>query len=360
MYPEPTKPGPVRSPEQLATDIAIRLGLLGAFLYLALALIHPFLGILIWSVVLAVALFPVFCWLRDRLGGRSRLAACLITALSLMIVFGPMVLLSTSLVSTLEQLAHAIRSGNFVTPAPPKELDQIPMIGPDLTKAWAWTAVNLTSLLEKYAHTLLVPGEWLLKTVAALAGSILIFAISAVLSGCLFLWGADLTLVLRDVAQRIAGPHGLVFLNITGTTIRSVARGIIGVAVLEALVIGVVLVMAGVPHAGFLAGTALFLAVVQIGTFPIIFPLIIWVWLSHDTAQAILLMLALTPVAILDYVVKPLAMGQGLDTPIFIIIIGVFGGTLVFGITGLFIGPIVLAVFYDLLNYWRGQGSMPS
>lgn len=342
-----------RTPEEIATDIAIRLAVLGFFLYLAQSLIHPFMGILIWSVVLTVAMFPVFTWIRARLGGRGGLAATLVTLLCLLVVFGPMAILSTSLVGSLENLASGIKNGTLAIPAAPASLNRIPIIGAELVDAWTWTTTHVTELFQKYASSLLIPGEFILKTIAALAGSILIFAISVVIAGFLFVPGPNIVDVARDIAHRIVGPHGSDYVRVAGTTIRGVARGIIGVAVLQALAIGTVILIAGVPHAGLLTVGVLFLAIVQIGTSPVVFPLIIWFWLSHDTMPAVLFTLALAPIGTLEHFIKPIIIGKGLDTPMVVIVIGVVGGTLTHGLTGLFIGPVVLAVAYELVKYWR-------
>jgi predicted PurR-regulated permease PerM len=138
-----------------------------------------------------------------------------------------------------------------------------------------------------------------------------------------------------------------------------VARGVIGIAILQALLIGVGLIVAGVPHAGLLTLAALVLAIVQVGTVPVVAPLVIWYWLTREPSSAVLFTLYMGPAAVIDSVLKPLVMGQGLQTPMLVIIVGVLGGTVAYGLPGLFLGPIIMALVYELVGYWL-QGETPT
>ncbi len=346
------KPISPRTPEKLVIDVAIRVGLLALFVYVTFILVRPLLGILIWSVILTVALYPIFIWLRARLGGHGAVAAVVLTFLSLVIVFGPTAILSSSIVVSLENFAADIKAGTFNIPGPPADLINLPYIGKDLHSAWTLVTSNSADFFKQYGHTLLVPGEWLLKAVAEIAGSILIFAVSVIVSGSLFLYGPRLTKRIHSVSMSIAGPRGYGFVNLAGATIRNVARGVIGIAILQALVIGVALIVADVPHAGLLTFVVLILAITQIGTGLAVIPLIIWFWVTKDTTTAVLFTLSMVPVGVLEHAIKPIAMSKGLDTPMLVILIGVFGGTIAYGLHGLFLGPIFLAVFYELLTFW--------
>jgi predicted PurR-regulated permease PerM len=139
---------------------------------------------------------------------------------------------------------------------------------------------------------------------------------------------------------------------LAGATIRTVAQGVIGVAVLQSLLAGIGLKIAGVPNAGLLAFGVLVLGIIQIGSAPILLPVIIWVWMSRDVGAAILITIYLALVGLSDNVLRPLLMGRGLSTPVLVIFMGVLGGTLAHGIVGLFVGPIILAVAWELLMAW--------
>ena len=133
---------------------------------------------------------------------------------------------------------------------------------------------------------------------------------------------------------------------------RAVARGLVGVAVVQALLIGLGLIVGHVPAAGALTVAALFLCTVQVGALPIVIPIIVWAWIARDTGQALFLTAWLLLAALSDNLLKPLFLAKGLETPMIVILVGVFGGTLAYGLTGLFLGPVVLAVFYDLVRFW--------
>ena len=146
--------------------------------------------------------------------------------------------------------------------------------------------------------------------------------------------------------------RGEEFVLLAGATIRSVSRGVIGISVLQALLAGVGLLVAGIPGASLITFAVLILGIIQIGPSIVLIPLIIWAWISMETTTALLFTAYMIPVNLLDNVLRPLVMGHGLSTPMPIILLGVIGGTLSYGITGLFLGPIVLAVFWELLVAW--------
>jgi predicted PurR-regulated permease PerM len=315
--------------------------------------------VLLWSVVLSVALFPAFAWLRDRLGGRPRTAAALLTVAAIAIVLGPTTVLVSSLIHTLEELSARVHEGRLALPPMPPGLPDLPVVGDNLAAAWTLAASNLEGFLATYRKALLGAGEWLLHAVAGLAGSVLVIMLAVLISGFLYFPGPRFVSLLRAFAQRVAGPHGSSFVDLAGATIRNVARGVIGVAALQALLIGVGLIVAGVPGAGLLTLAVLVLAIVQIGSGPVVIPLLIWAWVQMPTPTALLLTAYMVPVSLIDNVLKPLLMGKGLTTPTLVIFAGVIGGTLSYGLIGLFLGPIVLAVFYDLLLFWVGEPDPP-
>jgi predicted PurR-regulated permease PerM len=157
-------------------------------------------------------------------------------------------------------------------------------------------------------------------------------------------------MLIRIVPERSAD-----FLALASATIRTVAQGVIGIAVLQSLLAGIVLKIAGVPHAGVLAFAMLVLGIVQIGSAPVLLPVIIWIWTVREFGTAVLITIALVLIGLSDNALRPLLMGRGLSTPALVIFMGVLGGTLAHGIVGLFVGPIILAVAWELLMAW-GRG----
>ena len=350
--PDEKDDGGSASLESRATDFIIRMALLGLFVFWALDLVGPFLPVVIWSVLLAVALYPVHAWLAARLGGWRRLAAAIITLFLLAIVIGPVAVLGASLAEAVQSLADALGRGTLRVPPPPPGLADWPLIGEKAQAAWSLASTNLEGAVKEYGPSLLPVGTAILGKLAAMSVDVLLLAASVVIAGFLYVPGPRLAGGARTFAERIVAQRGAAFVDLAGATIRNVSRGVIGVAVIQALLAGIVLSLAGVPAAGLLAFAILVLCIVQIGPAPVVLPLLIWAWATMPTASALVLTLVMVPITLLDNVLKPMLMSRGLTTPTLIILIGVIGGTITHGLIGLFLGPVVLAVLYDLVVAW--------
>ncbi|MHA7773993.1 AI-2E family transporter [Roseibium sp. M-1] len=349
LRPEPTVDARV-------IDIAVRLGILGLFAYFSLQLIAPFFLFLLWAVVLTVALYPAFDWLAEKFGGRKVPAAILITLLCLAIVIGPVAVLVVSLADTLQGWYHAIADGSLKLPALPEKLAALPIVGPKFAELWQIAGQGMEQVFAKIGPTLAPAGGRILTALAALSGSVLFFIVSIVLSGCLFVPAPTLAKGAKRFADRIIAPRGAEFVDLAGATIRNVSRGVIGVAVIQGLLTGILLILFQVPLAGVLTFIALFLCIIQIGPALVIIPTIIWAWSSWEFMPALAFTVLMVPVMLIDNVLKPILMSRGLKVPMLVILIGVLGGTIAYGLIGLFLGPVVLAVFYELVIAWVMAG----
>lgn len=335
--------------------IAIRLGLLAALIYWSFVLLRPFIPILVWSVVLAVALYPVFDWLSSHLGHRPRIAAILTTLIVLAVFLAPATWLGIGLVDGLRDISDQLTSGELVLPAPPDSVRDWPLIGNQFYEFWSNASINLQATLRDIAPYL----KPLAGPILAIAGSAgtgtIKFILSVILAGFLFAPGPRFAATIRNNLARIVPERSKDFIALAGATIRTVAQGVIGVAVLQSLLAGAGLKIAGVPHAGVLAFAVLVLGIVQIGSAPILFPVMIWIWTVKEPGAAVLITIYLVLVSLSDNAIRPLLMGRGLSTPVLVIFMGVLGGTLVHGIVGLFVGPIILAVAWELLIAWSRE-----
>ena len=347
--------GPSAPMLRIPMEQVVRLGVLILVLYLALALMHPFVGIVIWSTIFTVTMYPVFAWIRRRLGGRGVPAALAVTLLSLVLVIGPVAVLCTSLVGSLQELVKIVRTGAFAMPPLPDAMKTLPIVGDDLVSLWALGGDNLVAFVKTHAHTLMVPGEWLLAVIAGLAGIVLTLAAAVAASGFLFIPGPRLVRVANDMALRISGPHGERFVRLAATTIRNVGRGVVGISALVSLGLGLVFVAVGVPHAGVLTLAALLLSTMQLGAMYVAIPVAAWVWVTAVPLEAVLVTLAVVAICAFEHLAKPLVMGRGADTPTLVLFLGVLGGLAVYGLAGLFIGPVVLAVCYEVVTSWLGE-----
>jgi predicted PurR-regulated permease PerM len=345
--------------DQLTTtfvELAIRIGALGLVLYWTLILLLPFLTIGIWSAVLTVALYPAFEWMARRLGGRRRLAAVLITILSLLVVIGPATWLALDLVESLRMISDRIDLSTLALPAPPASVKDWPLIGEPIYQFWDLASTNLKEALAKVVPQLKPLGTVLLGIAADAGTGILKFFVAIIVAGFLFVPAPAIIDAVKKFLRRLVPERGEEFANLAGATIRAVSRGVIGISVLQALLAGIGLMMAGVPAASVITSAVLIFGIIQIGPAVVLVPVVIWSWFAMEPVTALLFTAYMVPVNLLDNVLKPIVMGRGLKTPTLVILIGLLGGTLAYGITGLFLGPIVLAVIWELLVAWISEG----
>jgi predicted PurR-regulated permease PerM len=330
----------------------VRLALLALLVIWTFIVIRAFVPILAWSGVLAVAFYPAFKWLAKFLGDRPRVAAAFLTIINLAIVIGPATWLGISAVDGIRQLAGSLTTGDFVIPSPPEQLKQWRFVGPRIFDIWSGASGNIDAALREVAPYL----KPLAGTMLTLAGSAgvgtLKFLLSVLIAGFLFPHGPQLVVSGRRVLSLIVREQSEHLLDIAGATIRAVSQGVIGVAVVQALLAGIGFKMAGIPGAGLLAFAVMLLTIIQIGAIIVLLPVIIWIWINQDFTTALALTIFFVFVGVLDNILKPLVMGRGLTTPTLVIFIGVMGGTLAHGIVGLFIGPIVLAVAWEMIAAW--------
>jgi predicted PurR-regulated permease PerM len=266
-------------------------------------------------------------------------------------------------VEGVKDLAANLNAGNLAVPSPPDGVKNWPLVGPQLFELWNQASSNIRAALREVAPHL----KPLAGTMLGLAGNAgvgtLKFLLSVALAGFLFPYGSQLVAAGRGFLFRIVPEQSEHFLELAGTTIRAVSQGVIGVAIIQSLLAGIGFKLAGIPGAGLLAFVVMILAIVQIGAAIILVPVIIWIWLDKDFTTALLMTVFLCIVGILDNVLKPLVMGRGLTTPTLVIFVGVIGGTLAHGIVGLFIGPIILSVAWELTVAWirtdRADATLP-
>jgi predicted PurR-regulated permease PerM len=331
--------------------LAIRIVCLGFLGYWSLILIRPFLTIIVWSIIVAVALYPIFDWLSAKLYGHRGVAAAAITILSLLVMLGPATWLALSLAETVRSLLARLGDGTLTFPPPSEAVKAWPLIGEKIYESWLLASTNLRALVVEAAPHLKPLGSSLLNAAGSMGINLLKFIIAVVISGFLFIPGPSLIHSIKNVLGRVAAARGEEFVDLAGATIRNVSRGIIGIAILQALLAGIGLLLAGVPAAGLFSFLVLVLGIIQIGPSIILLPLIVWSWFAMDTTTAVLFTLYMIPVNLLDNILRPLV-AKGLSTPMPVILIGVLGGTLVHGVIGLFVGPIVLSIGWQLLLVW--------
>jgi len=340
-----------RSSEEVI-QLAVRLGLLAILIIWCFIIVQPFIPIFAWGVVLAVALYPLYSWLSERLGGWPKLAAVILTLTCIAIVVGPATWLGIGLVEGLRTLHDQLESQRLIVPSPPAAIRDWPLVGARLYDLWTQASTNIEAALAEFAPYLKPYIKPMIAMMGGMGLGALKFLASVLLAGFLFPSGPRLVAAIRNILERLLPERSEDLVALAGKTIRTVSQGVIGIALVQSFLIGIGLKFAGIASAGLLAFVVLVLSILQIGAAPVLIPCIIWIWVTKDFTTALFMTIYLGLVGLADNVFRPMLMGRGLTTPMVVIFIGLLGGTLAHGIVGLFIGPIILAVGWELMMAW--------
>ena len=338
-------------------NLAIRIGLVLLLIAWCFTVVRPFVAPIIWGIIIAVATHPVFVRLQWALRGWRGLAATLYVAVFLVVLIAPALLLAGTLVDAVRVVAADLSDGVLDLPPPPAGIETWPLIGEPLHRFWELASTNLQAALSRIGPELKVLGRWLLGFVGQVAVGLLQFVIAIFIAAGLLVNAAGGGRVADDVATRLIGARGPSYAALARATIRSVAYGILGVALVQSILAGLGFLAVGLPGAGLLALICLVLIVVQIGPGLVMVPVVIYQFYVADITTAILFAVWCFLVTILDNVLKPFLLGRGVEVPLLIIFVGAIGGVLSSGILGLFVGPVVLALGYTLFVAWLREGS---
>ncbi|WP_238455684.1 AI-2E family transporter YdiK [Azohydromonas lata] len=326
----------------------------------SLWILRPFLGPGIWAAMLVVSTWPLLLTLQRRLWNRRWLAVTVMTLLLVVLLLLPLTLAVAALINHIDQIGEAVRLLTTWRPprTPPQWLSGLPFVGVQLKRAWS-EAVSLGvdglfNLLTPYAGNLT---RWLLLEVGSVGRLLLQFLVTAALASVMYATGEGWAAALVRFARRLGGEQGVAVVELAAQAIRGVALGVGGTALIQALLAGVGLALAGVPMAGLLTMAMFMLCIAQIGALPVLVPATVWVFWSGETGWGVFLAVWSLVVATMDNIVRPVLIRLGADLPLLLIFTGVIGGLLAFGLVGIFIGPVVLAVAYTLLDAWARPAS---
>ncbi len=337
-------------------DVVIRLALVALIVFWSFLLLRPFIAILVWAAILSIALYPFYLWLERVLGGRSTVASFLLTVFALVVILGPVSAIAAALVKNLSGIAAGILEGTVTVPPPPPYVAGWPLVGERLSAFWQDASVELGQTLASIAPQLKETAHKLLGVIGNIGVGALQFIVAIIIAGFTYSRAAGIQEFLKNFAARIAPVRGEGFVDLASGTVRSVARGVVGISLTQSILFGVGALVADIPLAGLWTFVVLILSIVQLGPGLVILPVIIYAWSSMDTLSAVILTAYMVPVMLLDNVLKPIVMGRGLPVPMLVIFIGVIGGTITHGLIGLFVGPIVLALAYELGRVWIAAG----
>jgi len=334
-----------------AVEITIHIGLVILLTTACLMILKPFLPMVAWGIIIAIAVNPAYQKLRSLMGGRSKLAAVLFTLLFLGVLIIPVALLTETLIQGIQTLIAHTREGTLGIPPPPAGVKTWPLIGGPLNNVWTTASTNLTGLLKSLLPQLRAFVPTLLHASAGIGLTVLEFVLSILVAGVLLAKSGDGAEVSHALARRLFGERGPEFEKLAGSTVRSVTNGILGVAAIQAVLAGAGFLVVGLPGAGLWTLLFLFASVLQAGGL-VLLPAVIYTFAVAGTTKAVLFLLWCIVVTGLEHVLKPLLLGRGVAVPIVVIFLGAIGGFLAVGIIGLFVGAIVLCVGYKLFLAW--------
>jgi predicted PurR-regulated permease PerM len=338
-------------------DAAIRIGLLFLLVLWCFNIVRPFILLVLWGAIIAVAVYPLFDKVQIKLGGREKLTAALMTLIALAMLAIPSVMLSESVIKNSQILAKQVEEGTIRIPPPSDKVQTWPLIGEELYDGWSLASNNLSDLLSKYEAQVTGFAKLALAVAAGAGAVVLKFIVSIIIAGVLLVYAKNATDVVEKLSDRLMGEQlGKKFPGMASATIRSVALGVVGVAAIQAFLAGIGLLVMGVPYPGLWTLLVLFLAIIQLPTIIILGPIIVYVFTITTTAPAVIFTVWMLVVGVSDSFLKPLLFGRGLDIPMLVILLGAIGGMITSGIIGLFVGAVVLAVGYKLFMAWLHEG----
>jgi predicted PurR-regulated permease PerM len=327
---------------------------IGGMIAASFWILQPFLPAVIWASMIVVATWPLMVRVQSALWGRRGLAVAVMTVVLLLGLLVPLALALTTIVAHSQDIAASVQwLIAWSVPPAPDWLDRLPLLGPRLAAKWkevaALRAEELSAHLAPYTRQII---GWILGTTGTIGIVLVQFLLVVVFAAFLYASGETAAEGVRRFARRLAGARGDHSARLAAQAIRSVALGIIVTALVQSALAGVGLIVCGVPFAAVLTALVFALCIAQIGPLPVLVFAVVWTYWTVSTGWATALLLWSVFVLSIDNVLRPILIRKGADLPLWLVFSGVVGGLLAFGIVGLFVGPVVLAVSYSLLVDW--------
>jgi len=310
---------------------------------------------MVWALILSITLYPLNQALARRLGGRKGWAATLIALLGITLIVAPTAVLVSSVGDSVQRLIENVQQNTLQIPPPQERVAGWPVVGERLFAVWEKAYTDLPALIKSLQPKIGDLAKSALAMVAAIGGDILKFVAAFIIAGIVMAFGDAGDRASRAIFGRIVGPErGDQFTVLSVATIRAVAQGVIGIAFIQAILVGLCLLLAGVPLAGVLALVVLVLGIAQVPALIVTLPAIAYLWMSGDygTVEASAYSVLLFVAGMADNVLKPLMLGRGVDAPMPVILLGAIGGMATAGILGLFVGATLLALGYQIFMGW--------
>jgi len=331
---------------------------IGGLIAVSFWILRPFLGALIWAIMIVVATWPLMLAVQNALQGRRWPAVTVMTLVLLLLLILPFSAAIGTIVSNIDDIGvwiNALKA--FEVPPPPSWLSGVPVVGEPATQLWHEASTQgYEALVAKTAPYAGALAKWFVAEVGSFGALFIQLVLTVVMAAILYAQGEHAAAWVLRFAVRLAGVHGDIAARLSAQAIRGVALGVVVTALVQALIGGIGLLLAGVPFAPLLTALMFMLAVAQIGAVPVLAVAVVWLFWSGAAGWGAFLLVIAVVVGTLDNILRPILIRKGADLPLLLIFAGVIGGLIAFGLIGIFIGPMVLAVTYTLLNAWIEPG----
>ncbi len=339
-------------------EILIRFSLIAFLVVMSVKIFSPFLALMLWAVILAVTLYPLHQRVAKRLGGKQGRAATVVVVSGLLLIGVPTAMLGGSTADFIHETHTAFENNTITIKQPPPSVAEWPVIGKKLHGLWGQAANDLPALLQKMQPQLGNFTKAMLSFVGGAASGMFQFLFSLIIAGIMMAFGRSGSAVMLKIIRRLTGPaKGEQLYQLSTATIRSVSMGVIGVAFIQALLLGIGFVWADVPAAGLLAILVLIFGIAQIPALIFSIPVIAYLWWSGDSTMSnVFFTIYFLLAGFADNVLKPLLLGRGVDAPMPVILLGALGGMVSAGLIGLFVGAVFLALGYVVFMDWIADG----
>lgn len=338
------------------TNAMIRIGLIAFLVVMCLRVFAPFANLMLWALILAVTFYPLHQRMAKSLRGRQGRAATLLVVAVILLIAVPTAMLGESFAKHIHSAYTAFENNSITIKQPDPKVADWPLVGKRVYSTWNKAANNLPVLLKEKKEQLKNISKWVLSAAANTVGSLLLFVGAFIIAGVMMAYGESGSKAMQDIFNRLTSKErGSRLQSISTATVRSVASGVIGVAFIQALLLGIGFIMAGIPAAGVLAVVVLLIGILQLPAIIFIsLPAIAYLWWSGEasTTSNIFYSIYFIGAGMADNVLKPILLGRGVDAPMPIILLGALGGMVSSGIIGMFVGAVLLAVGYQVFMDW--------
>lgn len=335
-------------------DTFIKIVILSILLIWSFFIAKAFLLLIVWSIIVAVALYPLYKKVINIFKGKKKgLVTTLFVGVLLALIITPAISMTGSIVESSKDIIHTFNSGTFKVPPPDISVKEWPLVGKKTYAIWSSASSDLESFIASYPDEIKSSAGWFFSSFTGLMGSVLLSLIALIIAGVFMSSADDGYKTGVKFADKLVNGNGKSLIEMCTNTIRSVVKGILLVAVVQAILAFIGFNAIGMNStAGILAFVVMFAAIIQIPVTLVVIPAIIYVFSFADTTPAVIFAVYMMVVALLDNVLKPMLLAKGLQTPMIVILIGAIGGMMFQGILGLFIGPVVLAIAHRLYTNW--------